>query len=429
MRHDRNNSTSGQHIIAVASLVYGIVAALDIYPLLGQRTIGSVYSLVFISLVMLLDRPSPPTTRPARQLLYVAVIGLLLWSTVTMLWASPQSPAISRFISLAQVCITFGALMVVTPAFRRWIALGLALGATLAAIILYTHGEAGTNGRLSYGSVDENITAYSFALGVAAFITLINRKSTLLLYSVPIFLLFVATIQTGSRTGIAAILVTILVTPLLRFSGRQLGRTAVGVGVIAVCFGIFRAFALRWEDTPDRLRPLLEGDVDIDDSGRGAINDQYLQFIDEWWLFGTGLAGGNDFIQSRVAVFSHSAHNTILRVWIETGLIGLILIGAIYTLTIYLGLSNPAVRRYLTLLVPSLAFSLTLGGLELSSAFWVSIALVAGSNVALPDSSAREGAARHLAPLRVRTYPIQAPKVRQYSDTSRAPITSPANMP
>ncbi|WP_299304446.1 O-antigen ligase [uncultured Brachybacterium sp.] len=377
MKRDTIPIVSSQKLMAAASLLYGAVAALDIYPLLGQRTIGSVYSLIFISLVILWKRPGP-AFQPAQRLIIAAGFGFFVWSTVSALWAPPQSEVIERFISLAQACTTFGALMLVTPFFRRWITIGLALGATLAALILFTQGETGVNGRLSFGTVDENITAYTFSLGIAAYIAIINRRSTLLLCIAPIAVLFLATVQTGSRTGLAAILVTIVIYPLIVFR-RRLGRSLAELSLIVVFLIALREFAIRWEATPDRLRPLFEGDTSISDSGRSAITDQYMQFIDEWWLFGTGLAGGNDFIQSKVALFSDSVHNTVLRVWIETGVIGLILLLAVYAFTLYNGIATPQIQRYLVIIVPTLVFSLSLGGLELSSSFWTSIALVAGS--------------------------------------------------
>lgn len=387
--NDRGAGITGFRTMALAVYAFGVTSALDIYPLLGDRTIGGLYNVAFLAVTLLWMNSYRRKLSTRESLLILLVILLAAWSTTSTLWTPATVPVFMSLISLAQSCVLFACLIFLLPTYRAQLLHGFAIGAIAAALLLLLFGTRGSTGRLSLMGADENITAYIFTAGATAILLGNFGKAMLPAVIVSNVFLFLMTLQTGSRTGMVAFLAVhlIVVLTILPRKGLLMGLPAVAA--ISTSAYYLRGFALHWEHTPARMLPLLKGDTQLDDSNRGIINDVYLRQIDDWWLLGTGHAGSNAYIASVTPNFALSSHNTVLRIWIELGILGLLMILGVLALALYPVLVSSSSRRYLLFVVPTILFSFTLGGLELSSTAWISLAIVSvrGTHIRETDHS------------------------------------------
>nr|WP_281507772.1 O-antigen ligase family protein [Brachybacterium sp. Marseille-Q7125] len=229
-----------------------------------------------------------------------------------------------------------------------------------------------------------------------------------------------AVLLTGSRTGVAALVLVILVAALVRV---RRDRIPLDLALIASAVGVIwflRGLALRWDGLPDRVRPLLRGDLGSD-SGRSVIRNAYMERIDEWWVTGTGYYGSAHFLNTGGGGFYAFPHNTFLKLWVETGLLGVAAFGLICLTTALIAMRSPQGMRCTPLLVPGMIFSLTLGGMEQVSLFWVSVALIVAA--ALPPLRDSESPRSGSDPLSRRSSSTPARRVAAGSRASSGSLT------
>lgn len=289
----------------------------------------------------------------------LVLAAMVTWSAVGVLW-SHYPPGTVAFVQ-AMLGLALGALAI-SDVFRdevRKPALAMTLGALVAAApLFFTTADVMRANRSAYLGIDENITAFHLVLGIAAAIFLIISRSTpraKLWLTGGVVALFVAVLLTGSRSGVgAAILVGIVA---LAVSLRSITTAVLGIALVAITYA-----ALIWaraaDVVPKRVTEWMENPF-LDDE-RATIIDAYLQFQDVWFWKGTG--GGTDsYFLGGAAGLPLNAHNGFWALWIELGIVGLVLWILMAALLLWYALRAPG-RLWLLLSLPAIvAFTYTLG--------------------------------------------------------------------
>lgn len=399
MRMSRQGSTRDT-VLDWLALLYIASIPFDAFSVTAGRTLTGPLAILLIAVwvVSNLRRPRTihfPMLAAAILLLYSA------WLICTVFWSSDpnlSTRALQTFI------LQFAVVLVLSNTLERVLLRGLiTLGlssATLAAILLMTPGDPLRGGRGSIGGVDENVTALvlvgGFAALISAAISLGDRRALLLVP--PVILTGVATLHTGSRSGAVAV-VAVLGVSLFSLAWRKHIRPSVVIQTLAVWLLAYFSYkmALGANRVPERVVNLLDfrAGAGYGDDGRSAIIDQYLRTFDHWAAFGVGLGADASYLQIAESVY-HNAHSLFWKTWIETGLVGLLLLGAFLCVVTWRGFRSIAPQSLLLLSIPIVVFAITLGGAT-TSLFWfvVALALTPGHDSRSPlDDAARRATLR-----------------------------------
>jgi O-antigen ligase len=223
--------------------------------------------------------------------------------------------------------------------------------------------------------IDENATALVLAVGFAALIYVAmhfdGRRAVFL--GLIAAETGVATLRTGSRSGAIAASVVLLVALLQLIRQRRMRsvlmfRTAAMLLLVCASF----IWALNAGLLPQRVASLLNFGP-VSDSGRSGIIDLYLTTFDHWALFGVGLNADAQYLFLTHSWYKN-AHSMFWKTWIESGVVGLILIAAFLSVVIERGFRSVASQALILMAVPIFVFAITLGVLS-TSVFWFVIAL------------------------------------------------------
>ncbi|WP_246956591.1 O-antigen ligase family protein [Brachybacterium sp. Marseille-Q7125] len=418
--YSRPTGGAPSRVATLVVFLYGVAAPLDIIPLIGGRSVGSLAGVAAIAIAALSAEHYSDRSRPLRFALWSGCTLLFAVAAISSLWAPPTSSSFALTVSLAYSLASFWAVATLLPSRRRTLLHGIIVGEILLVALLFLQGDIGENLRLSYQNVDENVTAYTLAVGIAACIVAMREMWSFALFGAVSAVLSGAVLLTGSRTGVAALVLVILVAALVRV---RRDRIPLDLALIASAVGVIwflRGLALRWDGLPDRVRPLLRGDLGSD-SGRSVIRNAYMERIDEWWVTGTGYYGSAHFLNTGGGGFYAFPHNTFLKLWVETGLLGVAAFGLICLTTALIAMRSPQGMRCTPLLVPGMIFSLTLGGMEQVSLFWVSVALIVAA--ALPPLRDSESPRSGSDPLSRRSSSTPARRVAAGSRASSGSLT------
>lgn len=132
------------------------------------------------------------------------------------------------------------------------------------------------------------------------------------------------TVGTGSRMASAALVVALVVSPALRLPrrGRILVAALVAAAVLLAAGTV--AFQQRWFVSGEgTLAGLVTGETRLDTSGRAEVWPQIAAACADPWL-GDG-AGASSRYGSDVNVGFPEPHDEFLRVWCDTGVVGVAL--------------------------------------------------------------------------------------------------------
>jgi O-antigen ligase len=187
----------------------------------------------------------------------------------------------------------------------------------------------------------------------------------------------------GSRAGMA-IATTLALVSALWFYPEEQSRArklcVLGVGVATIVL-------IAWRFGFDSA---IENDL------RAVFYQTTWRAIEEHWLTGTGLGTftlvypGVERASQIVSVFANHAHNEYLELWLETGIIGILLIGVFAGLALLhfsrSGLAEAAFIAIIALMLHSLVdYPLRTLGLAIPFAFFVAVILSTKSH---PDDEA-----------------------------------------
>ncbi len=329
-----------------------LVAALPLETMVDSgRAVGgmkALAALTFVSFALALLTDQVLSERFARlwqQPLALAVLVFVLWVSVSVLWAPDKGEALRATLSFLALL----GLMVVTGLLeRRYLMLvwaGLVISAALSVpagyILPVPEGsDMAVNGR--FGPAGTGPNSYSGNLAIAFFVAyfgvLRRHRMTALLLS-PVFLYGI--FATASRTGLIALVATPLLALLVprlapRLGLRILPVYALGAAAIVV---IVLAIPSVGERTLERYMTLSEYQSAETWNGRWSNWQGALKVIESHPILGVGAGNyAEAALDYSTTVQAHSAkkaseegdiagaaHNSILGVASQLGLVGLIL--------------------------------------------------------------------------------------------------------
>ncbi len=260
----------------------------------------------------------------------------IVWAATTLLWTDAMVDSKRIFPVYLQnfLMMTVLAVYPVTRREFKTIATTLVLSG-VGSVIYAIYVNGGFNGTIrmslmnAAGSVvDQNFFATSFMLPIAfAFSTALSTRRTLLrlLCWVAIGLMLVGILISGSRGAFVALA---LMFGYFALRGRSLGQVALltlGLGALLI------RFPLVWQR-------LLQNDGG---SGRTFIWGVGLQALKDHWLFGSGVGSFQEtyaraFLSSYQPInqgWTRPAHNVVLGVLVELGILGFVLLAAAWLST------------------------------------------------------------------------------------------------
>jgi O-antigen ligase len=336
-------------VIAVAILSdwrFGVLLLLVALPFQAVINVGSLVSgtkalalLTFFSFGVALLRErelSERFLRLWRQPLTLAVCAFALWASLSVLWAADLKAALA---STSTVLGVFSLMILVGMLKQRylvlcWALMTLSAALTVPAAYILGIGAKMVVGRLSIGQDANSLASLLVIVFFVAYFGL-RQYSAAVYVLAPIF--FYGIFATQSRAGLLALVIPPLLAVFVPgLAARVGGHTLLMFGIgIAALIGMTLAFPTVGEAVLERYTTISQYQDENTWSGRWSIWQGALQVIATHPILGVGV--GN-FASAAVAysemIFEVSneggaitgvAHNMLLSVASELGLIGLIL--------------------------------------------------------------------------------------------------------
>jgi O-antigen ligase len=308
----------------------------------GTRGAGANYVLLIVVIAwigsLVAKRTSAADFLRAHPVQAAALVGVVLWPAITLLWAPEPGDAGETVLNLGICAAVF--LMVTTLPSKvdhvRWIALGFIVGTTLSVLVGAANGGLEPTdglseaGRLVGAGQDANYLAAAIVPAIVLAAGLAARRGDPLLrlgLAAAVAIMGIGLAATESRGGFLAAIVTCL-GALVLLRGHRVQVLAFILVVAVSVGGWFAVSPGSW----DRVSSFSDGG-----SGRTDIWTVALHMAEDHPIVGVGLgqfpvvspdylalrgafARGDLLISQRIVV-----HNLYLQSWAETGLVGLLL--------------------------------------------------------------------------------------------------------
>jgi O-antigen ligase len=311
----------------------------------GTKALGF---LTFVSLALALLRDQRLRERFVRlwqQPLAPTMGAFVLWVSASVLWASNEGDAARATVSFLGL---LGLMVVIGMLEKRYLALawaGLAFSAALSVpagyILPVPEGaDFSGSGRFMPGGTGPN--SYSGNLAIAFFVAyfgVLRRHRMIALLLTPVFLYGI--FATASRTGLVALVATPLLALLVPRLAPRLGLRILPVYVLgaAAIVVIVLAIPSVGERTMERYMTLSQVQSEETWNGRWGNWQGAFKVIDSHPILGVGagnyaeaalnysptVQAHSDRKASEAGDLSGVAHNTMLGVASQLGLVGLIL--------------------------------------------------------------------------------------------------------
>jgi O-antigen ligase len=325
-----------------------LVAALPFEATLNSGPVASgikaLALLTFFSVALALLTDQKLFERFARlwqQPLTLAVLGFVLWASVSILWASDKGATLGKTVTFLGV---FGLMIVIGVLERRYLVLAWAVLAFSAAlsvpagyILPVPEGsDMAVSGRFGPGGAGPN--TYSLILTIAffaAYFGLLRRHRTISYLLAPVFLYGI--VATESRTGLIALVATPLLALLVprlaaRLGWRILPMYVLGAAALAVIMLVIPSVG---ESASERYATLSQVQSEDTWNGRWSLWEGGLVVFASHPILGVGEGNFSEAaMEHSETVQAHSArkekvagiaHNMFLSVASQLGLVGLIL--------------------------------------------------------------------------------------------------------
>lgn len=310
----------------------------------------------------------------------LALGALVVWSFASVFWSFAPSVSLTSAITTMLLGLSAVALAGVFPGEPEQPALALGVGSAIASLAALVSGpdiSLGLSDQATFLGIDQNILAFHISLGLAALLFLLFRHQPirmLVLLLVLVALQCVALIRVGSRTGIGSVVALGVVFLVLSLRSPR----GVAIGLLA---SVVVGLGIRWVSSaglvPGRILDWLQNPVTTD--RRSEIIDVYRITQPEWFISGVGAGADADYL-SIVASWYKNAHSGFWKVWIELGLVGLMIWGLLLAALTLLAWRSRHLRFFVLAAVPILLFFYTLGPMN-SNALWAIFGLALGANV------------------------------------------------
>lgn len=379
--------TAPHRYLVVALALYGASVPLSVLPLLGSYSPALVAEAVVV-LALINRRLSGG--RQHFGIIPILCLAYLAAATASYFWSvDPIATRTSLFSLGLNVVIVLG-LANLSPSEVVRILPPLAYStAILATVALLAPTQVGREGRANVSGVDENVTAYALAIGLAVAVGLIPcgaskvRRATYWMISAVCML---ALLHLGSRTGAGAtaLVAVVAYSATVRADVGKLPVRIVGLFIASAMGLVILHAAIASGLVPLRIQELMNGAGFDDDSGRSHILSLYKSVEHEWWLRGVGYGADSTFIGNETG-YALNIHSQFWSSWIELGVVGVgVLVGLCLTA------ARASLRKGVPVAVVAVfpvvvLFGYTLGG-DKTHMMWFALGLLAATS---PRSSAR----------------------------------------
>ena len=330
-----------------------LAAALPFEPMLkfggvasGMKGLG-LLTFISLALALLTDQKLfDRFTKLWRQPLALAVLAFVLWLSASILWAADKGVALDASISFLGL---LGLMIVIGLLERRYLLLvwaGLAFSAALSVpagyLLPVPEGtEMATSGRFGPGGAGPNTYALIVAIAFfAAYFGLLRRHRMIAYLLAPVFVYGI--FATGSRTGLTALVVTPLLAMFVPRLAARLGWRIIPMYVLgaAVTVVIVLTIPSVAEIALGRYTTLSQIESAETWSGRSGTWRAALDVFASHPILGVGAGNFSEAatgysesvkgVASQLKLIQQTdiagvAHNTVLGVMSQLGLVGLIL--------------------------------------------------------------------------------------------------------
>lgn len=373
--HEPLESESWKVPIVLAALAYVAAVPWESVSLpLGTPTqfTGSVFVVMW-----LWRRMRNPKLGKVPTLVSVLLVALVAWSLFTCIWSfAPVSSLIST-VTFASLALSALALADVGHVHYRKVLTVLAVSSGAMSLLVWAAGPSpdGAEGR-TFAEIDTNILAFNLSMGVAAALFMYleeGRRLTRAIFVVMAVVTAGAVLLTASRTGLVSLLLISVLTVLRALS---LGRFRFGL-LLPSLFGLAWWYLSVSDRLPNRLQLFVEAPVTTD--ARDLIIATFQQFQGEWEVRGVGFGADADFLLARAGAYQN-AHSAFWKLWIEGGVVALLLFGLLLVAVAMYARHSPA-RGFVFVSVGCIApFFYSLGALGANS-LWLVIGLALAGSV------------------------------------------------
>lgn len=364
------------------ALVYIFCTPLDIVPFpVGSPALvtGAVFLLVWL---VALARGAVRVPRSPNLL--IVLVLLPLWSFTTVFWSYAPAVSLVQSTSTLMLAISAIALASVLQGEVRGAAASLALGSALAGCLAILNGPAAivdsgglvtVTEQYSFLGLDQNALAFGLSLGLAAALYASLRWGNLRLRIgfIGLALILVwSLLLVGSRTGLGS---TIAIGVVFLLVSLRSARASVGALLGGLATLVLVRLLAEARLVPLRLVEWLQQPIAMD--SRAEIIEVYRATMSEWILHGVGAGADADYLFATGSWY-RNAHSAFWKIWIETGLVGLML-----WMLLLIGIAYWVYRSrdrffFLLVLPPIVFFFFTLGPMN-SNALWVVFGVALGA--------------------------------------------------
>lgn len=259
------------------------------------------------------------------RLFHVAALLFVAWAGIGVWILRPVSIPL-KYYTFVQLFVVLWMMWELgsTPKRQRGLFMAFLFGAfvpALATVLLYLR-EAGALRRFSPGGADPNSLAMTLALAIpiAWYLSMTTRRPLLRwLYRAYIPLGLLAATLTGSRGGMLAAMVALLVIPLTITLSP--GRLAAAIGLLALSGALVVAYVP--DSVAERLSSTGSEVERLDFGGRFKLWRAGLNAFAMRPVLGYGVGGFIPAITPELGSKALVAHNSFLSVLVEEGMVGL----------------------------------------------------------------------------------------------------------
>jgi O-antigen ligase len=358
--------------------------------------------------------------------LHVAALLLLLWTGGELFLFHVGQRLPYKYTTYVQLFLVLLIIWELAPSRSRQIGLMTAYVsgayvAALATLLLY-RSSGGQLRRFAAVGSDPNSLAMTLALAVPmAWYLGVTSRSLILRWACRGYLIvaLVAVALTGSRGGMLATIVALMIIPLT-MTRLSPGRLTAAISVLAV------AGALAVVYVPEKIvQRLASTGTEVEDltlGGRFSIWRAGVKAFAQRPMTGYGLGGWRTAVSPWLGPDPQVAHNAFLSVLVETGIVGLLLYSTMFVAVLLALMRLPTLeRRFALVLLATLVVTMMPLSWDDQKAVWFVLAALLGFSRAA--SAGMPGALR--SPL-LRPTPVVRPPM---AGQSREPLIRASRNP
>jgi O-antigen ligase len=266
----------------------------------------------------------------------VCAVGLLAWSTLSVVWAQSHSTALVGASRYAQDLVLLPILYAGVTSFTqvRRVAAAFVLGALFFTAVGAVTGSAVAGSRLGGALGDPNDTAAAmaaaavlgFALGAGERDSVVRRRSWFFAATLAVL----ALVATASRGGLVALAVTAVVSVAVAGRWRRQATLAAASGAILVVvwFVLLAPSAARThvssDQTPRTTIWMVAGRAIQANPILGLGNNNFTSAAKNYLIQPGATARADQIITT-----PEPAHNTYLEIWADLGVVGILLFAGV----------------------------------------------------------------------------------------------------